>query len=210
MNIFSTTRLLRWAVLAGALILPVASWADDHLLSINGTAVTTPAIVPHTGILSQPLTLTSFDGNTPLVFGAGGQGLTVVTALVKMCKPGTRGQLEWLDQGNTVVGVTGRLTTATTFPPPLNTYRLTLGMASISDTYASSNGSCTTAGAKTYTYTVSAVIDKQNVVKLTSTYNFWNVNSVPEPGTISLLLIGLLGLGWLSMNRIRQTRGAAN
>ena len=112
MNTFSTTQVLKCAMLMGSLIIPAVSWADDHLLSVNGTAVTTPAIVPHTGTLSQPLTLTSFDGVTPLTLGVS-QSLTVVSAPVKMCKPGTKNQLEWLDQGNTVVGVTGVLTSGT-------------------------------------------------------------------------------------------------
>ncbi len=213
MNIFSTTQLLKSAMLMGFLIMPAISWADDHLLSINGATVTQPAIVTHAGTLTQPLILSNFDGNPTLTFGQS-QTLTVVSASVKMCKPGTNKQLEWLDQGNTVVGVTGTLTNA--IPIPTNGYRLVLTMTGISNTYGSANGPCTVLGAKTYTYTANAAIDKRNgnsdnyTNKLTTTYNFWNAtNSIPEPGTIFLLLIGLLGLGWMSMTRKHQMHGAS-
>ena len=216
MNIFSTTQLLKSAMLMGFLIMPAISWADDHLLSVNGTAVTMPATVPHTGVLTQPLTLTSFDGVTPLILGQS-QLLTVVSAPVKMCKPGTKNQLEWLDQGTTVVGVTGILTSGTSSTVPSNGYRLMLTMTGISNTYAASNGPCpNNSGQKTYTYTAGAVIEKQTgnsgnfTNKLSSTYNLWNAtHGVPEPGTIFLFLIGLLGLGWLNMTRKRQMHGVS-
>ena len=157
MNIFSTTQLLKSAMLMGFLIMPAISWADDHLLSVNGTAVTTPATVPHTGVLTQPLTLTSFDGVTPLILGQS-QSLTVVSTPVKMCKPGTKGNLEWLDQGNTVVGVTGVLTSGTTATVPDDGYRLTLSLA-ITNNYSSSNGACSgSSGQLSYTRTAGAVI----------------------------------------------------
>ncbi len=277
MNTFSTTQLLKCALLMGSLIMPAVSWADDHLLSVNGATVTQPATVPHDGTLTQPLILSNFDGNATLTLGQS-QTLTVVSAPVKMCKPGTKGQLEWLDQGNTVVGVTGLLTgTANTA-----LYQLTLTMSGISDTYAGSSGSCTVYGAKTYTYTAGAVMDKQAdtvggviiphsgdskdthsgdskdthsgdskdthsgdskdthsgdskdthsgdskdthsgdskhvsaigsfaIVPGISSYNFWNAtHGVPEPSTMFLFLIGLLGLVWLNMTRKRQMHGVS-
>ena len=291
MNNFSTTQLLKCAMLMGSLIMSAVSWADDHLLSVNGATVTQLAIVPHTGTLTQPLILSNFDDNATLTLGQS-QTLTVVSAPVKMCLPGTKRNLEWLDQGNTVVGVTGLLTGTSSTA----LYQLTLTMSGISDTYAASSGSCTVYGAKTYTYTAGAVMDKQAgagsavIINLTggskdkqtgdskdkhtgdskdkhtgdskdkqtgdskdkhtgdskdkhtgdsedkhtgdsedkhtgdsdklqssaigsfaivpgiSSYNFWNAtHGVPEPGTMFLFLIGLLGLGWLNMTRKRQT-----
>lgn len=215
MNTFSTAQLLKCAMLMGFLIIPAVSWADDHLLSVNGTAVTTAATVPHTGAITQPLVLTSFDGVTPLTLGQS-QTLTVVSAPVKMCKPGTKGQLEWLDQGNTVVGVTGVLTSGNSSTVPADGYQLTLTMTGINNTYGSANGSCSVSGQKTYTYTAGAVIEKLDsgsntfINKLSSTYNFWNAtNGIPEPGTMFLFLIGLLGLGWLNMTRKRQTHSVS-
>jgi len=201
MNTVSIMRLLKRVMFAVVLILPAVSWADDHLLDINGATVTQQAIVPHTGTLSRTLILAAgFNGEAaPLEFGLG-QSLTVHTALVKMCAPGTNAQLEWLDQGSTVVGVTGALTSTTPA-----TYTLTLGMTGISDTYATSNGTCAPAGAKTYTYTSSAVITQGATTPLTNTYNFWNVaGTIPVPGTLFLLLIGMLVLGWMSMKRRMQ------
>ncbi len=213
MNTFTTTQLLKCAILAGSLIMPAVSWADDHLLSVNGATVTQPAIVTHAGTITQPLVL-NLDSPPVTVTLGQSQTLTVVSAPVKMCKPGTNKQLEWLDQGNTVVGVTGVLTGGTSNPN--DNYRLTLTMTGISDTYGSANGSCTESGKKTYTYTGGAVIAEEAgnsgnfIDKLNSTYNFWNAtSSIPEPGTIFLLLIGLLGLGWMHMTRNRQMHGAS-
>jgi len=186
---------------AVVLILPAVSWADDHLLDINGATVTQQAIVPHSGTLSRTLILAAgFNAEpAPLEFGAG-QSLTVVTTPVKMCAPGTGGNLEWLDQGPTVVGVTGALTSTTPA-----TYTLTLGMTGITDTYASPPALPCTLHAKTYNYTSSAVITKGGPALLTNTYNFWNVaGTVPVPGTLFLLLIGMLALGWTSMKRRMQ------
>lgn len=217
MNKFSIAGIFKGVMMASvlALISPSTSWATDHLLSVNGATVTQPAIVTHAGTLTQPLVLSNFDGNTTLTLGQS-QTLTVVSAPVKMCKPGTGNQLEWLDQGTTVVGVTGVLTSGTSSTVPTDGYRLTLSMTGIIDTYGSSNGTCNTLGQKTYTYTAGAVIDKQigdsgNFTnKLTSTYNFWNAtNGVPEPGTVFLMLLGLLGLGWMSTKRMRAVRGAS-
>jgi hypothetical protein len=218
MNKFSVAGTFKAVMAASVLTLlaPSAAWATDHLLSVNGATVSQPAVITHAGTLTQPLILSDFDGNTTLTLGGGQQTLTVVSAPVKMCKPGTNNQLEWLDQGNTVVGVTGVLTSGTSSTVPNNGYRLTLTMTGIIDTYGSANGTCEVSGQKTYTYTGGAVIDKRTgnsanyTNKLTSTYNFWNAtNGVPEPGTVALMLLGLLGMGWMSMKRMRAVRGVS-
>ena len=215
MNNLTIVRLLKCVVLAGALTLSATSRADDHWLDI---VVTTPAAVSKQATVSdagtfpnplQLLTLSNFDNNATLEFGAGGQSLTVVKALVKMCAPGTGGNLEWLDQGNTAVGVTGTLSATS----PTASYSLALGMTGITDVYGASNGTCAPKGAKTYSYTSTAVITKTTVPggvvsnALTSTYNFWNVaGTVPVAGTLFLLLIGMLGLGWMTMKRRMQDK----
>jgi|GEM_PF-3397770 len=287
MNTFSTTQLLKCAMLMGSLIIPAVTWAADHLLSVNGATITQPAIVPHSGMLAQPMILSDFDDNATLILGES-QSLSVVSTPVKICARGTKDNLEWLDQGDSVVGVTGMLTGTS----DSDRYQLTLTMDGISDTYAASNGSCTDSGAKTYTYIAGAVMDKEfigggsvinnlagsredkhnggnkdkqsdnnkdkrgdgredrhngdnkdkqndsnkdkrsdgredkhnggNKDKLSgaigssvtvpgiTAYNFWNAtNGIPEPGTMFLFLIGLLGFGWLSMTRKRQTQGAS-
>jgi len=210
MNNFTILRLLKCVMLVGALVLPAVSWADDHFLDIVVTTPTTvsqKAVVTQAGVVNQTLILSSFNGEPgPVEFGLT-QSLTPVNALVKMCAPGTNGQLEWLDQGITMVGVTGTLTnTIFTTPniPNNSNYTLTLSMTGISDTYASP-GACTVQGAKTYTATQNAVIDDGVTTILTTIYNFWNTtNLVPEPGTLLLMLIGMLGLGWMSMKRKNQ------
>ena len=203
------------AICALAFALPGAALAADHLLSINGTAVTTPATINGaTGALTQALVLTSFDGVTLLPLGQS-QSVTIVRRPVKLCKPGTNQQLEWLDQGNAAIGVNGTLTSGNSATVPLNGYRLTLTTTVTSDTYASSNGPCTVSGQRTYAATLAAVIDKQTgnsgnfTNKLTNTFNFWNVpvNGVPEPGTMLLVLAALAGLGWMGKKRGRALRG---
>ena len=124
---------------------------------------------------------------------------------MKLCKPGTKGNLEWLDQGNTVIGVSGTTTSANNCNLPNLAYQLTLTFA-FTTTYATSNGACSASGQKTYTSTTGAVIDQKDgsnsINKLTNTYNFWNaINTAPEPGTAVLMLMGLLVLGWLNFKR---------
>lgn len=205
--------------LASAALLALAAsgtaWADDHLLGINGATVLQQAIISDAGAVTLPLTLGAFDGNPTLQFGQS-QTLTMVRAFVKLCKPGTRGQLEWLNEGNAIVGVTGVLTSGTSSTVPQNGYRLTLGMTNIVNTFGSSNGPCSPLGAKTFTYTGTAVIDKRAGVsdnfinKLTNTYNFGNlVNRAPEPETVVLMLTALLALGWVSMRRSRSARSGS-
>jgi len=216
MKKFSIAGMFKGLMAASVLawVAPSAAWATDHLLSVNGATVTQPAVVNHSGAVTTPLILSNFDGNATLTLGGGTQTLTVVSAPVKMCKPGTNNQLEWLDQGNTVVGVTGTLTSGSS-TALTDEYRLVLTMSGISDTYGSSNGSCSSVGQKTYTFTAGAVIDKLDSSSnyqtiLSSTYNFWNAtNGVPEPGTVALMLLGLLGMGWISMKRIRAVRGVS-
>ncbi len=218
MNKFSIAGTFKAVMAASVLTLlaPGAAWATDHLLSVNGATVTQPAVVNHSGTVTTPLILSNFDGNATLTLGGGSQTLTVVSAPVKMCKPGTNNQLEWLDQGNTVVGVTGTLTSGISSTVPQNGYRLTLTMTNINDSYSNSNGLCQTSGQKTYTYTAGALIEQRAGnstnfnTELNSTYNFWNAtNGVPEPGTVALLLMGLLGMGWMNVKRMRTVRGVS-
>jgi len=216
MNKFSSAGMFKSVLAAGALSLlaPGAAWATDHLLSVNGATVTQPAVINHSGAVTTPLILSNLGTPPATVTFGQSQTLTVVSARVKLCKPGTNNQLEWLDQGNTVVGVTGVLTSGTSSEVPRNGYRLTLTMTNISDTYGSANGTCTVSGQKTYTYTAGALIEQRNgdsanfTTILNSTYNFWNAtNGVPEPGTVALMLMGLLGMGWMGMKRMRPARG---
>src|SRR6266542_688180 len=166
MNQFSIARMLKGLAAANLLALAAANaaWADDHLFSINSATVITPGIVTHAGAVTQALTINFSDppppGNTTTVTLGTSQTLTVVSALVKMCKPGTNNQLEWLDQGNTVVGVNGTLTSGTTSTVPNNGYRLTLTFT-FNSTYASSNGPCTVSGQQSYTSTKVALLEKQ-------------------------------------------------
>ena len=204
-----------------SLAAPSMGWASDHLLSVNGATVSQNATLSQTGSVTTPLTLTVSVDNVAATFGQN-QALTMVSVPLKMCKEGTKdkitgiAQLEWLDQGTTVVGVTGTLTSGNNDTVLADGYRLVLTMANIVDTYTNP-GPCTVSGAKTYSYTAGAEIDKQDgnsgnfTNKLSNTYNFWNVvlldsngKPLPEPGTMALLLSGSLALVWLSRRRKTQ------
>ncbi len=124
MNKSSIAGMFKGLAMAGllALITPNTSWADDHMLTVNsGGGVTvsaqTPAVITDAGAVTAPLTFTFTDppppGNTTTVTLGTSQTVTVVRTPVKLCKPGTNNQLEWLDQGNTVIGVNGTLTSGT-------------------------------------------------------------------------------------------------
>jgi hypothetical protein len=226
MNKFSTAGMLKALAMAGllALVTPSTSSADDHMLSVNSSGTVTvsaqtPAVITDAGAVTTPLTFTFTDppppGNTTTVTLGTSQTVTVVRTPVKLCKPGTHNQLEWLDQGNTVIGVNGTLTSGTTSTVPNNGYRLTLTFT-FNSTYASSNGPCTVSGQQSYTSTKVALLEQQTggsgnyTTKLNSTYNFWNAtNSAPEPGTVLLMLTGLLVLGWMSRKRMRAARGVS-
>ena len=224
MNKFSTAGMFKGLAMAGllALVTPNTSWADDHFLSVNntgtpkdcGTAATNCAIVTDAGTVTRPLVLTNFDGNPTLSFGQNCPNLTVTKTPVKMCKPGTKGNLEWLDQGNTVIGVSGTLTSANNCNLPNGAYQLTLSFA-FNSTFSSSNGACSVSGQKSYTSTMGALIQQKQmgnlITKLNSTYDFFNatINGAPEPGTVLLMLTGLLVLGWMSKKRMRTVRGVS-
>ena len=205
MNKYSIAKMFQGLLLGSLAVFVTPSWADDHLLSINGATVTQNMVITDAGAITTPLTLSNFDGNPTLSFGQNCPNLNVVRTPVKLCKPGTKGNLEWLDQGNTVIGVTGNATSASNCNAPNGAYELTLTFA-FTTTYANSNGACSASGQKTYTSTPGAVIDQKqggnSIIKLTTTYNFWNaINTAPEPGTALLMLMGLLALGWLNFKR---------
>ena len=205
MNKFSMAKMFQGLLLGSLAVFVTPSWADDHLLSVNGATVTQNMVITDAGAITTPLTLSNFDGNPTLSFGQNCPNLAVVRTPVKLCKPGTKGSLEWLDQGNTVIGVTGTTTSANNCNSPNGSYALTLTFA-FTTTYGTSNGACSVSGQKTYTSTPGAVIDQKqggnSIIKLTTTYNFWNaINTAPEPGTALLMLMGLLVLGWLNFKR---------
>lgn len=205
-----------------ALSAPGLGWAADHLLtltSINSqvcTVTQTSAAVVNgsTGVVSNtaPLVLSGLQGTGN---GCGGGNLnnnvnligalTLVRANVKRCKPGTKNQLEWLDQGSTIIGVSGTLTGQVGTGRNIVTYQVVLSTGT--PTIQNVSGSCSSLGQDNYTVTRSATIKKNNTTTLaTASFIFPDTNTVPEPGTLSLIGLGLAGLGWMGAKRRRRTR----
>lgn len=222
------TMKLAFTGLAAALALgvPGISLASDHILIVKtapapgGSVTTTNGVVTSAGSVTTPITIavTGVNSGNAVTYGAG-QTLVVQTLpKVKMCKPGTGGNLEWLDQGLSVIGATGTLNSAT----PTNNqnnfiHRLVLSQTGLTDNYSSSNGSCSAVGSLSYSVTRTAVIESRNGnsvnfnLAFTGIFSFGNVlgsgpGGVPEPGTISLIGLGLAVLGWMSVKRVRKVR----
>lgn len=106
-------------------------------------------------------------------------GFTKDIVQINMLKPGTNGNLECLDQGNNLSGMHGTVTSGA--------YTLTLGFSYI-------NG-CTPNPLPSFTRTA---ILTGGMTTFNGTYHVYNTSTVPEPGTIMLLLAGLFGLATMS------------
>lgn len=216
------------AVAALALTVPGLGWAADHILSLTGIATTVcpspgvtqvqAAVINGSGTVITPLILSGLQGNGSGC-GAGSLNnnvnftgtLVLERANVKLCKPGTKGGLEWLDQGSAVVGANGNLVTTVGSV----TYQVAVPVGTVSTVPVS--GPCTTAGADNVTVTRGATQIRKstanNVVTLATasvaTGAAGGIPTIPEPGTLSLMGMGLAGLSWMGMKRARKSRANA-
>jgi hypothetical protein len=148
--------------------------------------------------------------------------LVLVTANTKRCKPGTIdkttgvARLEWIDQGDTIIGANGTLTGTGTAGSvgnqTTNTYAVVLNTSDpvIQDV----SGACSTPNADNYTVTRTAQVSRTTHGALDLAYNNAITvagygSTIPEPGTLSLIGLGLAGLGWMGMKRARKARASA-
>lgn len=111
--------------------------------------------------------------------------------VVHMLKPGTNNQNECLNQGNNLVGVTGSASGGTG-----------TNARSIAFSFSFTDG-CPGLPAFSRPATLSGG-SGANAFSFTGTYYIYDINSVPEPGTIMLLLAGLFGL--VAMSWIKRSK----
>lgn len=218
---------------AVAVIAPAVGWAGEHYLGLTGVVnssatnanpatsctSTIPSPTPladkgivtgETGALTKELTLRGLctgNGNARADVDFTGD-LAPVTRQVKMCKSWTARDnttvYDWLDQGVSNIGVTGTLTTGN--------FRVVFALDDL-QAVDTGPGSCTLANQGTYDYTVTRSVRvlrddaAGEKVLATANFTFGNVTSnVPEPGTLSLIGLGLAGLGWMGARRARKAR----
>jgi hypothetical protein len=126
--------------------------------------------------------------------------LDVVVENVTLNKPGTGGQVEPLDQGPNVEGLTGTLQFSTTAPGTCQGTGSSGGNKTYTITFSYAAGSQNTAG-RTYTL----ICAGSGSFSTTGQYHVRNTaNAVPEPESLWLALIGLSAL---ALSRRLRRRG---
>lgn len=190
--------------------IPNTALADKAIVSGGSGAV----------VAANPLTLSGLcRGNGSLTTADFTGNLTLQFRQVKMCKSWTAKNnttvYDWLDQGNTRIGATGTLDGSSQG----STYRVVLTMTALAPV-STTPGTCTAAnqGAYDYTVTRSAQVDRNDgtnpspswINLATANFTFGNTapQGVPEPGTLSLIGLGLAGLGWVGARRARKARAS--
>lgn len=119
--------------------------------------------------------------------------LSVVVENVTLDNPGTGGQIEPLDQGPNVAGLTGTLQYSTTAAGDCNGEGADTALKTYTISYSYTPGSQNAAGR---TYTISCAGPGQDAFTLgTGQYHVRNLaNPVPEPGSLWLALVGTSAL----------------
>lgn len=220
MKIHSITLAAKGLAVALALVVPSLGWAADHILSltsINTTVCTAPGVTQNqaavvngtSGAVTTPLVLSGLQGtdctalNNGVSFSSG--TLTFETANTKLCKPGTKGNLEWLDEGPTIVGVNGTLSATV----GTVTYQVVIPVGT--PNVQGVSGTCSQLGQSNYTVSRGPTTISENSSTTLATASVvaapaGGIPTIPEPGTLSLIGLGLVGLGWMGAKRARKTR----
>ena len=138
---------------------------------------------------------------TPLVFNG---SLIAKISPVHTWQEGTKKQMECLDQGGNFIGVTG--STAVGSAP--NQYTIIFSYDFTDGCNMQTQQPSTTDGLPVFTRTVVITQNQGNSspTLFTGSYHLFDVNAVPEPSTMFLLLAGLIGLAtasWLRFFRLR-------
>lgn len=152
---------------------------------VGPISITLPAYTPASG--------PSFPGGT---FTG---NINVISSTSQVCNQGTKGNLEWLDAGSNVHGLSAVLNSTI----GTDTYTLTLSYAT-----QASGEACNQKGNETLLYTRSYTLSKNGrsggTVTGSGTYFVYNIASViPEPKTLLLLLAGLGAMGIVTWRKRR-------
>lgn len=189
--------------------IPTTVLADKAIAVINGTSgVVTTDPLTLSGLCRQGKDASNANRNTRNFTGT----LTVVQRQVRTCKQWTTKDgvvFGFLNQGLTNVGVTGTLASVVNgMGAGAEDYDVQFAFSAVANNFTCSAG---TQGVHDYTATRTATVrrtakDAQTLA--TATYTFGNTapqGNVPEPGTLSLIGLGLAGLGLVAMRRGRKS-----
>ncbi len=164
-------------------------------------------VTPATGACqSLPQNLNANPANNPsgnpIVFSGSMQPRLTATHMWKewmaQTSSGSMLRKECLDQGSNLSGLSGTINSGQ--------YRLLLSTQFTDGCDMQSQTKSTADGQPLIVRTATIFLGGERPI-YTGTYHIFNVDSVPEPGTIMLLVIGAATLGMVAFTRRRQTKG---
>jgi len=166
-------------------------------LTIDNPA--TGTVTPSTGDCT---TIPKAASATPIVFSIGSVNPRLMSN--HMWKPGTKGALECLDQGVNLSGLSGVLISSN------GQYRMLLSTVFTDGCNMQTQTKITVDGQPMIVRTAAIFGGGAEAPLYQGNYHIFNVATVPEPGSILLLLAGASAMGVLTLARRRSGKSKAN